>query len=99
MIRLRHFFQWAACLGILVIAVPTISASKNPDSFRSVTDQRGISVKIPMRIERVVTLSDGLVESVMTVLGVQDSIVGLGSACIPKQALGIHLSNSDRGII
>jgi iron complex transport system substrate-binding protein len=84
MIRLRHFFQWAACLGILVIAVPTISASQNPDSFRSVTDQRGISVKIPMRIERVVTLSDGLVESVMTVLGVQDSIVGLGSACIPK---------------
>jgi len=84
MIRLRHFFQWAACLGILMIAAPNISASKNLDSFRSVTDQRGISVKIPMKIERVVTICDGLVESVMTVLGVQNSIVGLGSACIPK---------------
>ncbi|HKK00153.1 MAG TPA: ABC transporter substrate-binding protein [Desulfotignum sp.] len=71
-------------MGILMIAAPNISASKNLDSFRSVTDQRGISVKIPMKIERVVTICDGLVESVMTVLGVQNSIVGLGSACIPK---------------
>jgi iron complex transport system substrate-binding protein len=32
----------------------------------------------------VVTISDGLVEEVMTVLGVQDKLVGLGSECLPK---------------
>nr|BAG28259.1 solute-binding protein of iron ABC transporter [Desulfotignum balticum] len=84
MMRLRFFFEWFVCLGILLTAAPDIYASENSDSFRSVTDQRGVSVKVPMKIERVVTICDGLVESVMTALGVQNSIVGLGSACIPK---------------
>jgi len=84
MIRLQLFFKRFVCLGIFLITAPNIFASENSDSFRSVTDQRGVPVKVPMKIERVVTICDGLVESVMTALGVQNSIVGLGSACIPK---------------
>jgi iron complex transport system substrate-binding protein len=71
-------------LGIFLIAEPSIYASENSNSVRSVIDHRGISVKVPLNIERVVTVSDGLVEAVMTNLGVQDTIVGLGSACIPR---------------
>ena len=39
---------------------------------------------MPAEIDRVVTISDGLVEEVMTILGVQDRLVGLGSECLPK---------------
>jgi iron complex transport system substrate-binding protein len=41
-------------------------------------------VKIPLPINRIVTISDGLVEGVLTVLGEQDKIVGLGSGCLPS---------------
>ncbi|WP_208598373.1 ABC transporter substrate-binding protein [Desulfatiglans anilini] len=49
-----------------------------------VTDHRGVAVHLPERIERVVTIDDGLIAGVMTVIGVADRIVGLGSSCIPK---------------
>jgi len=46
---------------------------------RTVVDGRGIEVQVPAEIERVVTVSDGLIESTMFVLGEEDKIVGLGS--------------------
>ncbi len=49
-----------------------------------VTDFRGKSIEIPKSISRVVTISDGMIEAVMTRLGVAHTIVGLGSSCIPK---------------
>ncbi len=49
-----------------------------------VTDSRGKSIEIPQSVSRVVTISDGMIEAVMTRLGVVDKIVGLGSSCIPK---------------
>lgn len=52
--------------------------------FRTVIDSRGVEVKVPADIERVVTVSDGLIESVMTVLGEEDKIVGVGSSCIQR---------------
>ena len=54
------------------------------DEFRTVTDSRGVEVKIPAEINRVVTISDGMVEGIMTVLGVEDKIVGVGSSCIQR---------------
>jgi len=54
------------------------------DEYRTVIDSRGVAVEVPTEIERVVTVSDGLVEGVMTRLGVEDTIIGLGSSCIPK---------------
>lgn len=82
MVRFRLVFAVLVCLGIFLHT--GAGASEKADSLRIVLDHRGVSVKVPVKIERVVTICDGLVESVMTVLGVQDSIVGLGSACIPK---------------
>lgn len=53
----------------------TVSGSE----YRTVIDSRGVEVKVPVNIERVVTVSDGLVEEVMVILGVNDTLVGLGS--------------------
>jgi iron complex transport system substrate-binding protein len=53
-------------------------------SGRSVTDGSGRVVRIPKEIRRVVTVSDGLVEGVMTRLGLQDRIVGLGSRALQR---------------
>lgn len=46
---------------------------------RTVMDARGVEVQIPADIERVVTISQGFVESVMFVLGEEDKIVGIYS--------------------
>jgi iron complex transport system substrate-binding protein len=50
------------------------------DEYRTVTDMLGRTVEIPSTIERVVTIDDGFVESIMYRLGMQDKIVGLGGA-------------------
>lgn len=60
------------------------TSSTEAEDFRTVIDHRGASVRIPTKIERVVTISDGLIEGVMTAVGVEDAIVGLGSSCIPR---------------
>ncbi|AEB67711.1 MAG: vitamin B12-transporter protein BtuF [Methanosaeta sp. PtaU1.Bin060] len=61
-----------------------LGAALASEETRTVVDGRGASVQVPAEIDRVVTISDGLVEEVMTVLGVQDKLVGLGSECLPK---------------
>jgi ABC-type Fe3+-hydroxamate transport system substrate-binding protein len=50
--------------------------------YRKVVDARGKEVLVPEKITRVVTISDGLVESVMLILGVQETLVGIGSHCL-----------------
>lgn len=50
----------------------------------TVTDFRGKLIEIPQQIERVVTISDGMIEGIMTRLGVAKKIVAMGSACISK---------------
>lgn len=54
------------------------------DNYRTVKDSRGILVKVPREIKQVVTISDGLIEETMTVLGVQDTLVGVGSSCLQR---------------
>lgn len=49
------------------------------EKFRTVVDSRGVKVTIPVDIERVATISDGLVEEMMSIFGVDDKIVSLGS--------------------
>lgn len=51
---------------------------------RTITDMRGRKVEIPSQINRVVTLDDGFVAGIMTILGQADKIVGLGSQCPQK---------------
>ncbi|WP_301677459.1 ABC transporter substrate-binding protein [Methanoculleus methanifontis] len=59
---------------------------QGPDDagYRTVVDSRGVAVQVPEKIERVVTVSDGMIEGTMTYLGTQDTIVGVGSSCLQR---------------
>jgi len=59
-------------------------ADSSTPGYKTVVDSRGVAVKIPTDIKRVVTISDGLVEGVMIRFGVQDTLVGVGSSCIQR---------------
>jgi iron complex transport system substrate-binding protein len=43
---------------------------------------RGAAVTVPVKIERVVAISDGFVAGVMSFLGEEQKLVGLGSRCV-----------------
>lgn len=45
----------------------------------TVLDSRGEVVAVPVEVERVVSISDGLIEGVMISLGIEDKLVGVGS--------------------
>ena len=53
-------------------------ASAEREKFQNITDMRGKEVKVPIEPKRVVTVSDGLIESVMINFGVVDRLVGVG---------------------
>ncbi len=70
-------------LGCLVLAIAClclISGEVCADEYRTITDMRGNEVQIPIDIERVVIIDDGLIEGVMFVLGEEEKIVGVGSS-------------------
>jgi iron complex transport system substrate-binding protein len=71
---------FAGCTG----QEPGVADTTQGDEYRTVVDSRGVAVQVPVKIERVVTVSDGLVEGVMYALGVEDSLIGIGSSCIQK---------------
>ena len=60
------------------------SSQANNDANRTVTDMRGVSVRLPKQPQRVISVSDGLIESVMAHLGVIDRLVALGSSCVQR---------------
>lgn len=60
------------------------STTVTGEEYRTVVDSRGVAVQVPMNIERVVGVSDGFIEGTMTVFGVQDTIVGVGSKCLQR---------------
>ncbi len=55
------------------------AAASGAVAMHSVTDMRGKAVSVPVDPQRVVTISDGFVEAVMTHLGVIRKVVGIGS--------------------
>jgi iron complex transport system substrate-binding protein len=55
-----------------------LRAASDP-GVRQVTDMRGVTVTVPARLTRVATVDDGLVEGVMTRLGVIRTLVGVAS--------------------
>lgn len=61
-----------------------IQVPETEENHRIVTDMRGKEVKVPKDIKRVVTVSDGLIVGVMTVLGEEETIAGVGSSCIQR---------------
>jgi iron complex transport system substrate-binding protein len=64
---------------IAAICLCLISIASSSLENRTITDMRGKEIQLPANIERVVTIDNGLVEGVMTILGESDKIVGLGS--------------------
>ena len=67
---------------VMVVCSAVHGMAENHVPTRIVTDARGKMVAVPQKINRVVTISDGLVESVMLILGVQDTLMGVGSYCL-----------------
>ena len=78
---MRSSIKYLFSLACLCLILGTCLAA---EETRTVVDSRGVEVQVPMEIERVVTVSDALIESVMLVLGEEEKIVGVGSSCIQK---------------
>lgn len=57
-------------------------AADEGTAYRTLTDMRGVAVRLPATIDRVVTISDGFVAGLMLALGEADKIVGVGSRCV-----------------
>ncbi|MDQ1282985.1 MAG: iron complex transport system substrate-binding protein [Euryarchaeota archaeon] len=74
----KYFFLALICLSLI------LGTGWAAEETRTVVDSRGVEVQIPAEIKRVVTISDGLIEGTMLVLGEEDKIVGIGSTCLPK---------------
>lgn len=74
----------AGCTGSAEQSVTDQSWVTDETEYRTVVDMRGKEIQIPVDIDRVVTIDDGLVEGVMTILGESDKIVGLGSSGLLK---------------
>ena len=56
--------------------------SSDEGHFRTVVDSRGIKVKIPQKIDKIITISDGLVEGTLMVLDEIDKLIAVGSKCL-----------------
>jgi len=73
MVRSGLFGVVFSCLLVLFVASGAVATT------HTVTDMRGKAVVVPVDPKRVVTISDGFVEAVMTHLGVVETIAGIGS--------------------
>ncbi len=77
--------RWRTAAAILILIFTTgIQVQASQEEAFTITDFHGRRVKIPAQINRVVTISDGMIAGVMTCLGEAKKIVGIGSACLPK---------------
>lgn len=72
---LKKGFQMQKLVKLFILAFFGIAFSH----AHIITDMRGKQIKIPEKLERVATISDGFVEGVMTHLGVVDKISAIGS--------------------
>jgi iron complex transport system substrate-binding protein len=77
------FSYFTVVMAMVLLSLINLSWAAQKNTF-TITDFEGRQVEIPIQINRVVTISDGLIEGVMTCLGQAEKIVGIGSACLPK---------------
>jgi len=68
---------WFVLALVTLLFFPLLSGAA--DGQHPITDMRGKVVAVPVNPKRVVTISDGFIEGVMTHLGVVEKIVGIGS--------------------
>lgn len=64
--------------------VPVVDQKSIPSGFKQVKDMRNVPVNIPQNPRRIVSVSDGMIESIMVHFGVIDRLVGLGSSCVQR---------------
>ena len=83
--------QAVAILVLLILFAGCVGAGQSggasgsgadASGYRTVIDSRGVAVQVPAEINRVVTVSSGLIEEVMFVLGEEKKIVGVGGSNI-----------------
>ncbi|HPS91048.1 MAG TPA: ABC transporter substrate-binding protein [Methanothrix sp.] len=79
MSKSNKFIFLALCCICLLTAT-----SYAAEETRTVVDSRGVEVQVPAQIDRVVTVSAGIIEGTMYVLGEADKIVAVGSVCSQK---------------
>ncbi len=72
---LKKGFQMQKLFKLFILAFFSLTIA----NAHIITDMRGKQIKIPEKLERVATISDGFVEGVMTHLGVVDKISAIGS--------------------
>jgi iron complex transport system substrate-binding protein len=60
------------------------SRSQEDGNYKTVTDMRGEKVEIPIDPKRVISVSDGMIESVMAHFGMLDKLIALGSSCLQQ---------------
>ena len=81
--------NWMLSWLILVLACGRVSdrvdiSGQNGAEYRLVVDMRGKEIRVPAKLERIATVSDGLVETVFAHLGKIETIVALGSTCVQR---------------
>jgi iron complex transport system substrate-binding protein len=79
-----HWILVGLLLSLLACAPAEKPSRLTAKASRTLTDMRGKSVNLPWQPRRVITISDGLIETVMVHLGRMDALVGLGSSCIQR---------------
>lgn len=90
----RSLVFWCAVIGVFCLLLSAgcvgltgesgADTASPAEEYRTVVDSRGVEVKVPVEIERVVTVNDGFVEGVLTRLGEVDKVVGMGGQCCQK---------------
>ena len=70
------------CFMLVSFACGGVGAAD--DSFTIVVDSRGVEVKVPKEIHKIITISDGLVESTLIAIGEIDKLAAVGSQCLQK---------------
>ncbi|MCM1987732.1 ABC transporter substrate-binding protein [Methanococcoides seepicolus] len=86
--KLQYCILVTVLLSVLLSAGCMGNASDDDavsqEQYRTVVDSRGVAVQVPIEIEKVATINDGLIEGVMTTIGVQDTLMGVGSSCLQR---------------
>lgn len=83
--------MWLLCCAAMPASAqpPALSAPPPERPFRAITDGTGRSVRIPARVERIVSLAPSMTETVFA-LGLQARLVGVTDYCdYPPDALAL----------
>ncbi len=86
---MRALFLLLACVAIASAQPPPTSVPASEPAFREFTDGTGRAIKVPARVERIVSLAPSMTETVFA-LGLQARLAGVTDYCdYPPEALAL----------